>query len=181
MQGLIATIPLGLPLPAGSSHLPAHIGRDILSGSAGRAPIWCCSGWRLPRFTPCTTCAVQGLVSVALFLAFIAAFAATYNVRALPGTPLCGARTFLHGTFLPHRSDRPASFPAIVVECGRRIRAVAPDQASTAASPCNSFAAARNLGMTPSAKRSMLRRVRSAGSVPNCSMVSRLPNPIAFM
>ena len=51
MQGLIATIPLGLPLPAGSSHLPAHIGRDILSGKAGHAPIWCCSGWRLPRFT----------------------------------------------------------------------------------------------------------------------------------
>ena len=51
MQGLISTIPLGLPLPAGSSHLPAHIGRDILSGNAGHAPIWCCSRWRLPRFT----------------------------------------------------------------------------------------------------------------------------------
>ena len=103
---------------------------------------------------------------MALFLAFVAAFAATYNVRALPGTPLCGARTFLHGAFLPHRSDRPASFPSIVVECYGRMRPAKPDQANTA-SPCNSFAAARSRGMTPSAKRSMLRRVRSAGRVPN--------------
>ena len=39
-----------------------------LGGSRQRSPIWCCSGWRLPRFTP-DTCA-PGLVSVALFLAF---------------------------------------------------------------------------------------------------------------
>jgi hypothetical protein len=59
-----------------------------------RPPIWCCSGWRLPRFTrrgltrgdsslwPCSSPS-----SVAL--------AATYSGRALPGIPLCGARTFL--------------------------------------------------------------------------------------
>src|SRR6185369_8424672 len=41
-----AAIPLGPGLPQGSSHLPAGFGR------AGHLPIWCCSGWRLPRFTP---------------------------------------------------------------------------------------------------------------------------------
>jgi hypothetical protein len=47
----MATIPLGPLLPVGSSHLPACIGRDTRSGKARRTPIWCCSGWRLPRFT----------------------------------------------------------------------------------------------------------------------------------
>ena len=59
-----------------------------------RPPIWCCSGWRLPRFTrrgvtrgdsslwPCSSPSS-------------AALTATYSGRALPGIPLCGARTFL--------------------------------------------------------------------------------------
>jgi len=38
-----------------------------LGGSRHRLPIRCCSGWRLPRFTPAAYTA--GLVSVALFLA----------------------------------------------------------------------------------------------------------------
>ena len=59
-----------------------------------RPPTWCCSGWRLPRFTrrrltvgdsslwPCSSPSS-------------AALTATYSVRALPGILLCGARTFL--------------------------------------------------------------------------------------
>ncbi len=59
-----------------------------------RPPTWCCSGWRLPRFTrrgltrgdsslwPCSSPSSSAL-------------AATYSGRALPGIPLCGARTFL--------------------------------------------------------------------------------------
>jgi len=59
-----------------------------------RPPIWCCSGWRLPRFTrrgitrgdsslwPCSSPSS-------------AALTATYSGRGLPGIPLCGARTFL--------------------------------------------------------------------------------------
>src|SRR6185503_1941714 len=56
-------IPLGPGLPQGSSHLPASFGRADL----GRLPIWCCSGWRLPRFT--RTLLRVRLVSVALFVA----------------------------------------------------------------------------------------------------------------
>ena len=41
------------------------------------------------------SCERKRLVSVALFLTFIAALTATYSVRALPGILLCGARTFL--------------------------------------------------------------------------------------
>src|SRR5712691_2071398 len=55
-----AAIPLGRGLPRGSSHLPASLGRAGLD----RLPIWCCSGWRLPRFTP--RLLGRGLVSVAL-------------------------------------------------------------------------------------------------------------------
>ena len=59
-----------------------------------RPPAWCCSGWRLPRFTrsrvtggdsslwPCSSPSS-------------AALTATYSGRALPGILLCGARTFL--------------------------------------------------------------------------------------
>ena len=59
-----------------------------------RPPTWCCSGWRLPRFTrrrltagdsslwPCSSPSST-------------ARAATYSGRALPGILLCGARTFL--------------------------------------------------------------------------------------
>ena len=33
-----------------------------------RPPIWPCSGWSLPRFTPSTACAAAGIVTVALVL-----------------------------------------------------------------------------------------------------------------
>ena len=49
-----------------------------------------------------------GLVSVALFLALAGrrpAAQAGYSVRALPGTLLCGARTFLHAV----NAQRPSS------------------------------------------------------------------------
>jgi len=91
---------------------------------------WCCSGWRLPRFTrlpvtggdsslwPCSSPSS-------------AALTATYSVRELPGILLCGARTFLP----PYRFHGPggdglAGFGPLVycdlrrgVSCGR-IRAV---------------------------------------------------------
>jgi len=47
-----AAIHLGLPLPTGSSGLPAGIGRATLGACAGRAsrpdPSWPCSRWGLP-------------------------------------------------------------------------------------------------------------------------------------
>ena len=68
--------------------------RGLTRASVDRPPTWCCSGWRLPRFTrpasdpddsslwPCSSPSSS-------------ARAATYSVRALPGILLCGARTFL--------------------------------------------------------------------------------------
>src|SRR5215471_7555517 len=46
----MAVIPLGPSLPSGSSHLPADLDEQPVLPKA-RPPTWCCSGWRLPRFT----------------------------------------------------------------------------------------------------------------------------------
>src|SRR3954449_11726815 len=51
-----------------------------------RLPIWCCSGWRLPRFTP----RVLRLEDSSLWPS-----SSRRRARALPCIPLCGARTFL--------------------------------------------------------------------------------------
>ena len=61
-------------------------------------PTWCCSGWRLPRFTRrrlglTRTCGDSSLWPCSSPSS--AARAATYCGRALPGILLCGARTFL--------------------------------------------------------------------------------------
>src|SRR5207248_5259203 len=47
--------------PQARSSRPAVVGL-----ATTRLPIWCCSGWRLPRFTP--RLSHRGLVSVALFV-----------------------------------------------------------------------------------------------------------------
>jgi len=88
-----AAIPLGPELLPGSSHLPASFGRAGLSSrteSRRRLPIWCCSGWRLPRFTPeaCTS----GLVSVALFVTSPCQGITLHPALRSPDFPLCSFR-----------------------------------------------------------------------------------------
>ena len=59
-----------------------------------RPPIWCCSGWRLPRFTRFPLTEATRLCGPVPRLRS-AALSGGYCGRALPGIPLCGARTFL--------------------------------------------------------------------------------------
>ena len=59
-----------------------------------RPPTWCCSGWRLPRFTRCSVTRSDSSLWPCSSPSS-AALTATYSGRALPGIPLCGARTFL--------------------------------------------------------------------------------------
>src|SRR6202165_2353168 len=83
-----AAIPLGPGLPRGSSHLPASIGRAGLQCvSTPRLPIWCCSGWRLPRFTP--RLLGRGLVSVALFVTSPCQGVTLHPALRSPDFPLC--------------------------------------------------------------------------------------------
>ena len=51
----MAVIPLGAALPMRSSHLPADYGEQRRC-----PPTWCCSGWRLPRFTRLPRCDPDG-------------------------------------------------------------------------------------------------------------------------
>jgi len=121
----MAVILLGATLPLRSSHLPADLASSL--SNILRPPIWCCSGWRLPRFTrfdkersdsslwPCSSPWSAALQ------------AATYCAWALPSILLCGARTFLsprglHGSG-QRRSGwlRAAEFTRIV----RRVPAFA--------------------------------------------------------
>jgi len=63
-----------------------------------RPPTWCCSGWRLPRFTRRRSGMTRPGGDSSLWPCSSpssAALAATYCGRALPGILLCGARTFL--------------------------------------------------------------------------------------
>ena len=63
-----------------------------------RPPIWCCSGWRLPRFTRRRSGVTRIRGDSSLWPCSSpssAALAATYCGRGLPGIPLYGARTFL--------------------------------------------------------------------------------------
>ena len=88
----MTVIPLGASLPVRSSHLPA----DYASSVEWRPPTWCCSGWRLPRFTRSVRFDPEGDSSLwPCSSPSSAARAATYSGRALPGILLCGARTFL--------------------------------------------------------------------------------------
>jgi hypothetical protein len=82
-----AAIPLGNTLLHCSSRLPANYASRVIVCLFGVAPG---GGYRVsPAFLR------KRLVSVALFLALVAAMPSTYGGRALPDTLLCGARTFL--------------------------------------------------------------------------------------
>jgi hypothetical protein len=74
-----------------------------LGGSRHRSPIWCCSGWRLPRFTPAPLALVSanrtGLVSVALFLAFSSRNRTCRRCVSTP--PLIVARLIADGYYPP--------------------------------------------------------------------------------
>jgi len=99
-------IPLGLPLPTSSSHLPARLGRDTLSRQKpvarllGVAPG---GGYRVSR----PRSELRILVSVALFLA-LGTLADACCVRPLAVTLPCGVRTFLSCWI--SSSDRPIYF-----------------------------------------------------------------------
>ncbi len=83
----MTVIPLGGRLLARSSHLPAGLRepRQCL-------PIWCCSGWRLPRFT-------RDLRRDSSLWPY----SSPHGVRPLAVILLCGARTFLHENKFPQR------------------------------------------------------------------------------
>ena len=66
---------------------------------------WCCSGWRLPRFTRFRLTGSDSSLWPCSALSS-AALAATYGVRALPGILLYGARTFLSPRGLRHDGQR---------------------------------------------------------------------------
>ena len=99
----MTAIPLGAPLPTHSSHLPADVTRAA-SMSAYLVLLRMEVAAFHPRPGRCYPVGPR-LVSVALFIAFIAALTATYSVWALPSIPLCGARTFLSPFRLHVRSS----------------------------------------------------------------------------
>ena len=112
-----------------------------LGGTRQRLPIRCCSGWRLPRFTPlagpekqarCRThnsfwglchlaaaqpCPTSGLVSVALFLASRRTGVTRHPTLWSPDFPLCTARSGCPARFVPHTA---AAWPASprILSCG---------------------------------------------------------------
>ena len=83
------------------------------------------------------------LVSVALFLAFVARYAATYSVRALPGILLCGARTFLSPFSLARQGQRRSGWLRIhsIAPATMRQRSVSPAQSGTIDSPSVAYCA----------------------------------------
>jgi len=99
-----------------------------LGGTRQRLPIRCCSGWRLPRFTPLpgqerkhvaalTTHPTSGLVSVALFLASRRTGVTRHPTLWSPDFPLCAARTSCLVRFVPRTA---AAWPASlrILSCG---------------------------------------------------------------
>ena len=104
----MTAIPLGAPLPARSSHLPADVTR-----AASMSAYLVLLRMEVAAFHPLPFDRKR-LVSVALFLTFTDARAPAYSGRALPGILLCGARTFLSPLGLHVRSsDGLADFEAI--------------------------------------------------------------------
>src|SRR5258708_9202047 len=85
----MTAILLGASLPVRSSHLPADLREQRQC-----PPTWCCSGWRLPRFTRLPLTASDSSLWPCSSPSS-AALTATYSVWALPSILLCGARTFL--------------------------------------------------------------------------------------
>ena len=76
--------------------------------------------------------------------------------------------------------DHRARAERVEVHRQRHADRAAADDDDRRRAQAGSSTARLSAGMTSCAKRSMLRRVRSAGSVPNCSMASRFPNPNSF-
>ena len=99
----MTVILLGASLPVRSSHLPADLREQRQC-----PPTWCCSGWRLPRFT--RLLATGGDSSLwPCSSPSSAALTATYSVWALPSILPGGVRTFLpdwyqggHPVYLTH-------------------------------------------------------------------------------
>ena len=105
-----------------------------------RPPTWCCSGWRLPRFTRRAVTAGDSSLWPCSSPSSTAR-AATYSGRALPGILLCGARTFLSPRFAPGqrrsgwlRTARIAPPAREVPYDATRQRTVSPARSGTSAS-----------------------------------------------
>jgi hypothetical protein len=70
-----------------------------LGGTRQRLPIRCCSGWRLPRFTPLVgpgSKHVSALTTHRPADSSLWPYSSPHGGRALPVTLPCGARTFLY-------------------------------------------------------------------------------------
>ena len=119
-----ATIHLGRASPHASSDLPGNRA-DHTRRRTVCSPTWSCSGWGLPcrRVLPPTRCALTAPFhpyrrSRAWAVCFLWHFPWARAPQALPGTPSCGARTFLHvpkdtatARPTPHVTIRPARGP----------------------------------------------------------------------
>ena len=76
----------------------------------------------------------------------------------------------------PGGADRP--FMRLAVEVRIRHQVEEAELHPIASAGSETAPTSRSAGITSAAKVSMFLRVRSAGSVPNCSIVSRWPKPI---
>ena len=77
-----------------------------LGGTRHRLPIRCCSGWRLPRFTPQTLRSMDSSLWPC---------SSPHGGRGLPVTLPCGARTFLcirYGRLIPSACFRTQRLPS---------------------------------------------------------------------
>ncbi len=101
----MTVIPLGPPLPTGSSRLPADSASSVVVRLFGVAPDGGCRVSPAPRegsdssLWPCSSLSLRPR-------------GRGYCGRALPGILLCGARTFLSPGNDPRGSDDLASFAA---------------------------------------------------------------------
>src|SRR3954447_19860998 len=127
-----AAIHLGLPLPAGSSGLPAGLGRAALERlrrtAADRRPSWPCSGWGLPSHTGHPVCG--GLLHHRFTLTSIAVrrrdAGGLFSVALSRGSPRVAVND--HPALwspdvprrrgLPRRRDRPADSSVVPPSLG---------------------------------------------------------------
>ena len=100
-----AAIPLGPPLPTGSSSLPGSDASSVIASLFGLAPDGVCRAVRVATSAVSSYLAISPLPVLAnlggIFLLhfpspWVTACAITYNARPLAGILLYGARTFLH-------------------------------------------------------------------------------------
>ncbi len=139
-----------------------------------RLPIWCCSGWRLPRFTPVRPGPAPlrerdfgGLRRQVRQDSSLWPSSSRHRARALPCIPLCGARTFLYvaiaaawptpaADFIP-AYDRPDRLERAQAGNSARLRRKFPLRCRASSRACRRSAAA--------ARRPEKRRAAGAAAI----------------